>query len=333
MSYADVCSGTKLPIYSCPYQNCSFRCEDRCLFLHHVAGGRSDSTHREMLDGVLKVDLPWMNRLDYVYGAVAVAERERWPRIGLSTTRRALNVLCQRYNDESTQCLACFVCAQLRVTCRGYAAINLDRPVQTKKRYNSEIELRGRAAFRALETQCPGTLLNNCSYNLWHQRYVVRQQTRGRVNPLLQKQPKQGGLSSVADHEQERHISEWALQLPMSSTARVTLFGCTEDVQCSDADSHKDDFEKPPFVRRLCQHCQVPVCFDCWMKLHSFRDGGSIPMSVANDHYYGYVDRFLVENKVTWLECAAASVCWSTMLVYQRRLGVSRAGLDSAGSS
>ncbi len=39
-------------------------------------------------------------------------------------------------------------------------------------------------------------------------------------------------------------------------------------------------------------------------------------MGVANDHYYGYVDRFLVENKVTWLECAAASVCWSTMLVY-----------------
>ena len=26
--------------------------------------------------------------------------------------------------------------------------------------------------------------------------------------------------------------------------------------------------------------------------------------------------RFLIERKVTWLECAAASVCWSTMLVY-----------------
>ena len=39
-------------------------------------------------------------------------------------------------------------------------------------------------------------------------------------------------------------------------------------------------------------------------------------MSVTNDHYYGYVGRFLIENKVTWLECAAASVCWSTMLVY-----------------
>ena len=39
-------------------------------------------------------------------------------------------------------------------------------------------------------------------------------------------------------------------------------------------------------------------------------------MSLSNDHYYGYVDRFLVANQVTWLECAASSVCWSTMLVY-----------------
>ena len=39
-------------------------------------------------------------------------------------------------------------------------------------------------------------------------------------------------------------------------------------------------------------------------------------MSLANDHYYGYMNRYLMENSVTWLECAAASVCWSTMLVY-----------------
>ena len=39
-------------------------------------------------------------------------------------------------------------------------------------------------------------------------------------------------------------------------------------------------------------------------------------MSLSNDHYYGHVNRFLVENAVTWLECAAASVCWGTMLVY-----------------
>jgi len=39
-------------------------------------------------------------------------------------------------------------------------------------------------------------------------------------------------------------------------------------------------------------------------------------MSLANDHYYGYVNWLLVTKRVTWLECAAASLFWSTILVY-----------------
>ena len=39
-------------------------------------------------------------------------------------------------------------------------------------------------------------------------------------------------------------------------------------------------------------------------------------MSLSNDNYYGYVHWLLVTEQVTWLECAAASLCWSTILVY-----------------
>ena len=39
-------------------------------------------------------------------------------------------------------------------------------------------------------------------------------------------------------------------------------------------------------------------------------------MSLANDNYYGHVNRYIVENNVTWLECAASCMVWSTMLVY-----------------
>ena len=167
-----------------------------------------------MLDAMLKgVDTPWMTRLDYVYGVAAIAERERWPRIGLSTTRRALNVLCRRYNDENIECQACFVCAQLRTTCRGYPRINLDRPVEDTKCCNMEIDWRGVGAFNQLELDCPGTLLNNCSYELWHRRYVEHQEVRGKVNPLQQAQPSKIKLSVVSGQEVQRHISEWALQL------------------------------------------------------------------------------------------------------------------------
>ena len=39
-------------------------------------------------------------------------------------------------------------------------------------------------------------------------------------------------------------------------------------------------------------------------------------MSYTNDHFYGHVNKILVQRNVTWLECAAASICWSTILVY-----------------
>ena len=171
-----------------------------------------------------------------------------------------------------------------------------------KKRYNAEIELRSKDAIQDLEMLCPGTLLNNCSSTLWHERYVVRQETRGRVNPLEKAQPWLGKSSAASDQEQERHISEWALQLAIGYVDNVTLFGCTEDVQCEHAEEHKQDLVKPPFTRKLCKHCKVPVCTDCWKKLHWFKDGGSIPMSLANVYYYGYIDKYLVAIKVTWLE-------------------------------
>jgi hypothetical protein len=43
---------------------------------------------------------------------------------------------------------------------------------------------------------------------------------------------------------------------------------------------------------------------------------GSIPMAISNDNYYGYIASLLVTRQVTWLECAAASLFWSTILVY-----------------
>ena len=77
-----------------------------------------------------------------------------------------------------------------------------------------------------------------------------------------------------------------------------------------------------PFYRKLCSRCEVPVCRECAMKLKDHNaestvsDGGTLPMSLSKDHHYGHVDRFIVDNSVTWLECAACCPVWSTMLVY-----------------
>ena len=39
-------------------------------------------------------------------------------------------------------------------------------------------------------------------------------------------------------------------------------------------------------------------------------------MSISNDHYYGHVNKYIIENNATWLECAASCMVWSTILVY-----------------
>ena len=85
------------------------------------------------------------------------------------------------------------------------------------------------------------------------------------------------------------------------------LFGCIEDIMCqSNLDVHMEDWEIAPFCRKLCPLCEIHVCRDCSGKLRDHNagspafDGGTIPMSISNDHYYGHVSRYIVENNVTW---------------------------------
>ena len=187
LSMEDLQSGMKLPLYSCPFVcddgvSCRFHTDDRTHFTHHIAGGVRDRAHADLIAQVCKADVHWMTNRDYVQEAIAVAERERWPRVGLSTTRRALNILALRYNDDTIQCLACFICAQLRTTCEGYPVVDLDADTGGDGFAHKEIRYYTAAELCKMEKKFPGTLLNNCSYDLWRRRYRERgaEQVRGR---------------------------------------------------------------------------------------------------------------------------------------------------------
>lgn len=39
-------------------------------------------------------------------------------------------------------------------------------------------------------------------------------------------------------------------------------------------------------------------------------------MALGNDNYHGCIPWPMATLKVTWLECAAASLCWSTISVH-----------------
>jgi hypothetical protein len=142
--------------------------------------------------------------------------------------------------------------------------------------------------------------------------------SRHNNNPLSQAAPLSKPKSACGHDDSSRHISEWAVQAHICNSP-VLLFGCTEDIYCEAVEHHAfhaEEYENEPFVRQLCSKCQIPICYSCWSKLYNFSDRGSVPMSLVNDHYYSYIDKFLVEQNVSWLECAASSICWSTMLVY-----------------
>ena len=89
MTVEDVASGVRLPLYSCPFNHedgspCNYYTHDRTQFIHHIAAGVSDLTHDAMLRKICHSDNQWLTNLDYVYAAAAIAERERWPQLGLS---------------------------------------------------------------------------------------------------------------------------------------------------------------------------------------------------------------------------------------------------------
>ena len=125
LSVEDVATGVRLPMYTCPFLDCNAHFSDRSYFLHHVAGGVSDTTHRKVLEEVCGNNYSFLTPLDYISRAVGQAERERWPRLGMNTTRRALNLLCQRFSDKRIKCVSCFICGQLRTTCEGYPCVDL----------------------------------------------------------------------------------------------------------------------------------------------------------------------------------------------------------------
>ena len=130
-----------------------------------------DRTHQEAISSICSNDIADMDNFNYINGALAVAEQERWPRIGLSITRRALNLLA---HDEKIQCLVCFVCARTRTTCAGYPTVNLKSTTGAANSYHTEINHYKEANLCDLEREHPGTLMNNSSYELWRRRYSNR---------------------------------------------------------------------------------------------------------------------------------------------------------------
>ena len=319
VSFHDVEVPIRLPFYSCPFRGCAYATDERPEYLRHLASQKEATGQYALVKQLCGHHFSKRSPLDFVYNTISIVERRQVPCIGMATTRRALRVLAKVYNDETTKALVCFVCGEIHSTMRG------PEPFEEESTGNAEcsIEYISREWLRGIEAKHPGSLLNNCSYELWEKRYMsghyAREGDEQQRQVLQRARP-----GSPSTQPPERHLAEWCLrvQLGRGDEHEVRLFGITEDVYCRSpaaAARHSEELRSNPFCRRLCVHCQVPMCTRCRVGLASYvadSGSGTIPMALANDNYYGYVVKLLVEKRITWLECAAASLVWTTIMVY-----------------
>lgn len=64
--------------------------------------------------------------------------------------------------------------------------------------------------------------------------------------------------------------------------------------------------------RKLCEHCWVPICTDCFMHLSAAK---LPPLSYANDMWTGYGLERIYKQNVTAIELLCASPCLTSMVL------------------
>ena len=220
----------------------------------------------------------------YYCAAVQERERERMPLTGPSVDRRALAMLQQVMNSESTKSLVCFVCAQI------HTYLEVDAPGNWQIKYHSA------AIFEHLEADSEkrGFLGQNCSLQEFIQRYARGSREQGNV---FQNAPE----FTETDWEWKR-VFLWSRQ----GKPPLLLLCCPEDVAHCGRDHAR---------HALCRRCEVPLCFHCFLGLQP-KTAHAIPMALGNDNFWGYTSDIIAKYQVRWIEAAIVSPCWTAMLVY-----------------
>jgi hypothetical protein len=125
-----------------------------------------------------------------------------------------------------------------------------------------------------------------------------------------------GSPLAVRGHDQ-RHadFTDWQLRWHPDLIAEAVvqdvvdmasspLLCCPEDHWCSsDCVSAK----------LLCRSCEVPVCRECRLAMKSNRIA---TMGLMNDNFYGYLESWIYENNITWMEKTVSTPFWTGMLLF-----------------
>ena len=112
-----------------------------------------------------------------------------------------------------------------------------------------------------------------------------------------------GTVASVTNRLQ---ASEWSRTLPETICEGMQLLCCPEDCRCKHCAQGS---------LQLCEACELPLCRNCLENMCK-QNACAVPEALANDNWFGYPTELLYTHKVRWIEAAAASPVWTSVINY-----------------
>lgn len=100
--------------------------------------------------------------------------------------------------------------------------------------------------------------------------------------------------------------NEWSRRLPASIYNGQKIVRRPEDLRCTDCGARSV---------QLCETCELPSFHQCLAHMFDQRVI-AVPQALANDSWYGYPTELLYKHKVRWIEAAAASPVWTSVISY-----------------
>ena len=315
-AWTDAACGGRLPGVSCSFRGCTWWGgglveEEACRddpehpwdqeLREHVLTQHTDAVSAVVGELLAPLDLE-DKRWDLYKEAIAVLERRGVPVVGPSVDRRATDHLVQMYNDQRVKSLICFACAQIKVDTGGC---------------RSDIEY---CSTKWLLTAPPKAIWKNFSIEEFEKRYckpgtpLARSGNGTATSDIIAPNFTDWQVSLQAEAVEDYITTERASRKlgdgeieDVRKLAGCSLLCCPEDVQCSVGGHSKE---------ALCLKCRFPVCKSCRYEL---QNGVIIPAALGNDNWYGYVQEWIYEMGVTWMEKTVATPFWTGLTLFTVR--------------
>jgi hypothetical protein len=125
-----------------------------------------------------------------------------------------------------------------------------------------------------------------------------------KANWNLERYMTQYGALAAVTNRFEAH--EWSRTLPETICEGMQLICCPEDFRCGLC---------PDSALQLCESCELPLCRNCLEHMCK-QNPCAVPEALANDNWFGYPTELLYTYKVRWIEAAAASPVWTSVINY-----------------